>query len=271
MWKFLTSGRQRQQNAAKRRVGPTLEPLEDRLLLSQGQNAVAPAATSQQGSSQQQEPATSIALGHGPVQQGPVRPGGPGQSPAQQMGAGRATPGGPAAGPGAAPPPSPPARPAVATVDPGGLNYAFGKISEPPAVPGHGAALAHQSAADLEDPFELIDISGELSFTDTDGQLTDREFAALLTNTRVRPDVVPQQGSAVASVATLVPSDRDEPVEAAKTNELATLLIDPLDRPQQNGGGSAADKSRGIAKPTKLQPDIESPHSAERGESQVSD
>jgi hypothetical protein len=106
---------------------------------------------------------------------------------------------------------------------------------EPP--PQAGAAATARNAAihfvltDLGDPLDLVEVTGDLSFLASDSLLTAREFAALLTNTKPRADVVPQQGSSVASVATLMPSDRPEAADPVAVNELAPLLIDPLDTP----------------------------------------
>jgi hypothetical protein len=133
-------------------------------------------------------------------------------------------------GPGPAVP-----RPVPFAVDPSGIFRGMVRQGEPP--PQAVAASAARSAAmhfvltDLVDPLDLVEVTGDLSFLESDSLLTAREFAALLTNTKPRADVVPQQGSSVASVATLMPSDRPEATDPVVVNELAPLLIDPLDKP----------------------------------------
>jgi hypothetical protein len=94
---------------------------------------------------------------------------------------------------------------------------------------------------DVDETLPLIEVVGEFSFLESDALSTDREFAALVTNTRARADVVPQQGSSVASVATLMPSDHQDAAEPAAVNELAPLLIDPLNAPAAQPTGGSGD------------------------------
>jgi hypothetical protein len=140
------------------------------------------------------------------------------------------------------------------TLDPGGLLRGSGKGADAPPPPASAMTLAFRGAASvylfsgLDDPLDLVEVSGDLSFLEGDSLLTAREFAALLTNTRPRPDVVPQQGSSVASVATLMPSDRPEAAAPEVVNELALLLVDPLGAPKPlpaSGDGSSGGSGDG--------------------------
>jgi hypothetical protein len=95
--------------------------------------------------------------------------------------------------------------------------------------------------ADVDESPPPIEVVGEFSFLESDAESTDREFAALVTSTRARVDVVPQQGSAVASVATLMPSDHQDAAELNAVNEFASLLIDPLDAPAPDASGGKSE------------------------------
>jgi hypothetical protein len=156
-------------------------------------------------------------------------------------------PGGPA-GPSA--PGNPPsARALFNGRDPEGLLNAFAHPIPPgPQTSSNHSTMAMRSLfSDLEEDIPLVEVTGDFSFVASDGQLTDREFAALITNTKPRADVVPQQGSSVASVATLVPSEQQESAEIRKVSEFAALLIAPTNLPdsaaprvieKQNGAGT---------------------------------
>lgn len=223
MWSFLYPGRLRPTARRRRRPCPTLEPLEDRVLLSQIGSTPAK-------SSSTKHRASSIALSRAipsPPPPAVPRPSG-GQSGPGAGAAGRVMPG------ALMQSPSNPllARPSFVAGGSGDSFRTYGRNAESPApqvaFSGRSAAVMHSLFADPQETFQTVDVSGDLSFVDDAGRRTEQAFAALLTNTRVRPDVVPQQGSSVASVATLMPSDRDEPAEAGKANDLAILLIDTL-------------------------------------------
>jgi hypothetical protein len=129
----------------------------------------------------------------------------------------------------------PPNRPALNARDNAGLLNAFAHPGSGPGAQATAASrhtlVAHAIFADLDDNLPLVEITGEFSFLEDDSRLTDRQFAALVTNTQPRLDVIPQQGSAVASVATLMPTDRQETSEVSATNEFVPLLIAPLSLP----------------------------------------
>jgi hypothetical protein len=238
MWEFLRP--RRRSHAAgnrQRRVSPLLELLEGRVLLSHLPAPPPPPPPAGDDTSESQMRASSIAVSQDLRAELPPPPPTPAATPppivaAGVMGNQPGRAGGPPAADGSSGAP-PPSRPVFNGRDPTGLLNAFAHPvptqSAQGTVAGRTALSLHLS--DFDDLLPEVEVTDALSFVENDSRLTDREFAALITNTRPRADVLPQQGSSVASVATLMPSDRPETFEEVATSELAPLLIPPLNLP----------------------------------------
>jgi hypothetical protein len=263
MWEFLRRKRAKATRPATvRRCAPELEALESRIALAPAAMppppnmpppppGQAPPPPPQNMQERQSSIEASQAL-RPPPPPPPPASAGPAAGPGQGNNSGR--PMGGMNGSGDQGPP--PTRPPVNDRDPGQLLGSFAHPARPAPPASRPSPIMYAMFSDLDDALSLVEISGEFSFLESDAQSTDREFAALITNTRPRPDVVPQQGSAVASVATLMPSDRPDSSEPAVANELAPLLIDPLNAPakkpaerreQAPGPGAEPPPSKGAA------------------------
>jgi hypothetical protein len=254
MWNFLKNWRlARKHGGAQGAAGPALEALEDRLLLTtpptaQVLDSEPPTTSKSPSATTSRDRSSSIAATRGaprpaaganPNSDQPPPAQGPGGGMGGDMGGGPGGgmgPPGRSGGGGMSDPRQATAsgpRPGLVSRDPGSQLSAFAHPREAAAASAASrTALAmHLLFTDMDDALPLVEVTGNLSFVEVDSQLTDREFTALITNTRPRLDVVPQQGSAVASVATLMPSDRAEIAEQAATSEFTPLLITPLNLP----------------------------------------